>query len=116
MEWLYNADNCTRGWIHQPTEKQEKKIMDCTCDPLRVVAEVCQWGPRRVVITERGYSVPYHTARKLYDISLDIMLIRKDGYTLGAPLDLSDVARSLYPDCWLGFVVDGGDVVHDMKR
>lgn len=90
--------------------------MDCTCDPVAVLENIRKHGPHHVVIKESGYVVPLQTARALYDVSPDIVLIRKDGVTFGAPLDLSGVALCRYPDYWLGFVVDGSDVLHDMRR
>ncbi len=63
-----------------------------------------QTGPNRVVINKEGEAVPYETAFLEWAISPDIIFIRNDGWTLGAPLYLAQVAYELWADQWENFL------------
>lgn len=54
----------------------------------------------RVVIGERGTAVTPDRAREL-GIPIDVILVREDGWTLGAPKHLADVARRMFRADWI---------------
>lgn len=62
------------------------------------------YGPDRVVINSYGEGVPAERAVKEYNIKSEVVYIRKDGWTLGAPKCLSDVANRLWTDEWIGII------------
>ncbi|RLI87970.1 MAG: hypothetical protein DRP01_00020 [Archaeoglobales archaeon] len=59
--------------------------------------------PTRVVIDEKGYAVSPEAAKKL-GITWDVIYVREDGWSLGAPDCLSSVAHSLWSDLWVDTV------------
>lgn len=61
-------------------------------------------GPSRVVINADGEAVPSRRAHEEHGINPDIILIRKDGWSLGAPQHLAAVAFGTWADCWIGFI------------
>lgn len=60
-------------------------------------------GPCRVVIDKEGAAVTPFLAESRHGVSPDIMFIRDDGWTLGAPLTLESVAFGLWSDKWIGY-------------
>ena len=77
--------------------------------------DVHERGPGRVVVDGNGTGTTQEHARKLYDVTWEIVLIRKDGWTLGAPMHLSDTAYMLWLEQWLCFMVAGDECRHDMR-
>ena len=64
-------------------------------------------GPRRVMINEHE-AVPAKTARLRHGMqfnSLEIIFIRKDGWTLGAAKHLADAAEKLWMDEWAAVMI-----------
>lgn len=59
-------------------------------------------GPDRVVIDGSGEAVPSRQARERYGIAPDVIFIRRDGWSLGAPLNLSNMAERMWSDDWIG--------------
>ena len=57
-------------------------------------------GPDRVVINGSGEAVAPHRAPKF-----DIVFVRDDGWSLGAPAALAKTAESLWADQWVGVLV-----------
>ena len=57
----------------------------------------------RVLIDKEGTAVPPKRAKEL-GVSPDVIFIRDDGWTLGAPKHLKDVAHSLWSDKWVGVI------------
>lgn len=55
----------------------------------------------RVVIKETGEAVPAHFAKHIHGIEPDVIYQRDDGWTLGAPAHLEDVARKMWEDSWV---------------
>ena len=53
--------------------------------------------PNRVVVDDQGTAVPHTRLLKV-----DVVFVRDDSWTLGAPSELEDVARSLWSDMWVG--------------
>jgi len=64
-------------------------------------------GPRRVLVEDdRGeFGVTPKCAREDYDIEPDIIFIRKDGWSLGAPDHLADKAEHLWTGSWIGVLI-----------
>jgi hypothetical protein len=58
--------------------------------------------PERVVTNAYGEAVPYHRAHAQGN-EPDIVFIRRDGWTLGAPAQFEGAAYSLWADEWLSF-------------
>jgi hypothetical protein len=61
-------------------------------------------GMDRVVINEQGEAVGPHKAQYQMGIVVEVVFIRKDGWTLGAPKELESVAHKLWADEWIGLV------------
>lgn len=61
-------------------------------------------GPNRVLVDVGGSAVPPSIARERYMTRPDVIFFRDDGWTLGAPRELEDVARSLWEGNWVGVV------------
>ena len=64
-------------------------------------------GPNSVLINEQGDVVTTIVARKIHDLAPEIILLRDDGWSLGAPMHLSEVALALWKDEWTCYMVDG---------
>lgn len=73
--------------------------------------EVMANGPTRVVVGESGEAVPTPRARQEFGATPDVIFIRKDGWTLGAPKSLAHVAEGLWRDEWLGVLLLPSGVV-----
>ena len=56
-------------------------------------------GPSRVMVSEFEATRP-ETAKGAHGISPDIIFIRDDGWSLGAPKALAEAAEALYPEQW----------------
>lgn len=61
-------------------------------------------GPDRVVINSAGSATTSEHARVRYGITPDIVFLRGDGWTLGAPEDFERVAYAMWRDEWVGFM------------
>lgn len=60
-------------------------------------------GPNRVVINLEGEATsPSRAAQK--GIYPEVIFIREDGWSLGAPAHLEEAARQLWPDEWVGMI------------
>lgn len=57
----------------------------------------------RVVINSDGYAVTPQRARDEYSISPDIVFVRDDGWTLGAPKSLERIAYRMWKKEWVYF-------------
>ena len=64
-----------------------------------------KYGPDRVVVNADGYAVSGLRARRDYEIMPDVIFIRGDGWTLGAPKEFAAVAFGIWFDSWVGFVL-----------
>ena len=80
------------------------------------MAHIIHNGPDRVVINEHGEAVPAGRAIRDYNIIPDIIFIRDDGWSLGAPAPLEVVAYGMWSDEWVGFVRRGKMVVSPIKE
>lgn len=67
-------------------------------------------GPRRVMVNGELDATTPERARRDYGVRPDIIFIRKDGWSLGAPRALEAKARSTWETEWIGVMV-GHNVV-----
>lgn len=94
-------------------------MRELKCDPVEVADHVLTHGPKRVVVDVdkmEPLAVGYRRAREQYDIAPDFVLIRNDGWTLGSPEPFALAAYSVYPDLWIGFMVEGSSKVYGMRE
>ena len=82
-------------------EKQEGRPL------AKAVENIRNGGPDRVVINVSGEAVSSLRARRDYNIRPDIIFIRDDGWSLGAPLRFESVAEALWHDKWIGTLRKG---------
>jgi hypothetical protein len=72
--------------------------------------EICratmEGGPTRVVINESGEAVAPSRSTK----PVDIIFVRDDGWSLGAPIGLIGVAEAMWIDQWVGVIIPGEPV------
>lgn len=68
-----------------------------------VIQQVHEVGPTRVVINVHGEAVPPGRT----SISPDIIYIRNDGWTLGAPREFDGIARKMWADMWVAVMSKG---------
>jgi len=66
--------------------------------------EIMPGGPDRVVVDPSGEAVPSRRAREEYGVQPDVIFIRDDHWTLGAPESLEDVARDMWAGEWAGLI------------
>ena len=78
-------------------------------------ASILEHGPTRVVINADGEAVPPKRAKSM-GIVPDVILIRDDGWSLGAPPQFAAVAQSLWADKWVGFLKRGSGVAKPFKK
>ena len=62
-------------------------------------------GPTRVVVSPEGEAVPPGRARDEFGATPEVIFIRKDGWSLGAPKSLARVAEGMWADEWLGVML-----------
>lgn len=75
---------------------------------LQIAAQrILEHGPRRVVVNEDGEAYSPQRAKTVYRIDPDIIFIREDGWSLGAPTRFEKVAKSLWAGQWIGFLLKG---------
>lgn len=67
-------------------------------------AEILHRGPDRVVINESGEATTSRRAREDYGILPDVIFIRNDGWSLGAPAHLERVAYEMHQGEWVGYM------------
>lgn len=61
-------------------------------------------GPRRVLV-EGDFAESPRRAREIYGIAPDIVFIRNDGWSLGAPDRLAIRAERLWDGHWIGVLI-----------
>lgn len=64
-------------------------------------ASIMARGPDRVVINREGEALGSRRAREM-GVTPDVIFIRDDGWSLGAPARLRGVAESMWRDQWAG--------------
>lgn len=80
-----------------------EKSFDAICDA------IFRNGPTRVVINEGGEAVSPARAVETYDVEEDVIFIRDDGWSLGAPSRYEAVAAAMWADCWIGVMRRAAD-------
>ena len=75
-----------------------------------MAAKIKADGPKRVVVSPSGEAFPPPRARQECGAMPDIIFIRKDGWSLGAPRALAAVAEGMWADEWLGVILPAGTV------
>ena len=66
--------------------------------------EVLRRGPDRVLISSDGEATSSRRAREEHGVNPDVIFIRRDGWSLGAPKHLARVAYRLWADEWVLFI------------
>jgi hypothetical protein len=72
--------------------------------------------PERVVINEAGEAVPPGRALREHNIKPDVIFIRADAWSLGAPLELEATAYMLWPKEWVAYCRKGWKHPRDIKE
>jgi len=62
--------------------------------------KIIRCGPDRVVVDKEGTAMSWKRAAER-GIFVDAIFIRDDGWSLGAPTELAEVAYSLWPREWV---------------
>lgn len=62
---------------------------------------ICNHGPTRVVIDKEGEAISPKRARERH-IDCDVIFLRADGWSLGAPKQFLTVAEEMWKDEWVG--------------
>ena len=68
------------------------------------IKKIVHNGPDRILINSDGDAVSSRIARNSMGINPDIIFIRSDGWSLGAPDFLEEVAYKLWENDWVGFI------------
>lgn len=68
------------------------------------VEQIVKHGPTRVVINKDGEATTPERARRDYHVKPDVVYIRNDGWSLGAPFELVDVAEKTWRGEWVAFM------------
>jgi hypothetical protein len=76
--------------------------------------KISNFGPDRVMIDEYE-GVSYSRAREEYGISPDIIFIRHDGWSLGAPNFLEKAAYRMWKNEWIGFVKRPSEIIEKIE-
>jgi hypothetical protein len=63
--------------------------------------QISQEGPMRVLIDEHESTTPDRALRD-YGVSLELIFIRDDCWSLGVPAHLKKAAEKLWDDEWIG--------------
>ena len=69
-----------------------------------MVEHVIAHGPTRVVVDEEGSATTPERALEQYRVEPDVVFVRNDGWSLGAPKEFQDVAKKMWEDKWVAFM------------
>lgn len=61
------------------------------------------FSPTRVLVNEKGRAISAKRAQAEHGVVPDIIFLREDGWSLGAPSYLEHEAYRLWPGEWVGF-------------
>lgn len=67
----------------------------------KVILNAIKRGPTRVIVSRDGHAVPPGIALKDYCLVPDVIFVRADGWTLGAPTQFAKVAYAIWADEWV---------------
>jgi hypothetical protein len=70
-------------------------------DILKALEGIAYNGPTRVVVNSDGEAKPPMRAKKENEIKPDVIFVRNDGWSLGAPIELYDVAEKMWAGDWV---------------
>ena len=70
----------------------------------KAIETIMNNGPNRIIVDVEGLGVPTDRAIKEYNEFPDIIFIRDDGWTLGAPARFERVAYEMWKDSWTHFI------------
>lgn len=68
------------------------------------VEELAKDGPVRVMVNKDGEATSPERAKQDYHVKPDVIYIRDDGWSLGAPFELIDVAEKTWRGYWVAFM------------
>ena len=69
-----------------------------------IINKIKQSGPNRVVIDIEGTAVNPKRAAEM-GVQPDIVYVRKDGWSLGAPNQFKQIAFDMWSDEWIGSIL-----------
>lgn len=72
-----------------------------------VARRVALDGPCRVIVSAEAYAVGPERALRQFGIQPDVIFIRSDGWTLGAPAQWRDIAERIWDTDWVGVIENG---------
>lgn len=61
-------------------------------------------GPTRVIVNANGHAVSSVRAQQQYKVPVEIVFLRNDGWSLGAPLEFETIAYNMWKDQWVAYV------------
>lgn len=61
-------------------------------------------GPDRVMVDSEGEALSPSRAKTQYGLTSDVIFIRNDGWSLGAPSRLEREAFRIWAEEWIGFI------------
>lgn len=80
-----------------------------------MVTEVPVVPPSRVMVNREGDATTWNHAFEAYRITPDIIFVRNDGWSLGAPRKYENVAYRLWENDWIGFARKGDEFYCDIE-
>jgi hypothetical protein len=93
-----------------------RKISGSSMTLQEIADKVMQQGPNRVIVDREGYAVPPWRALRDYGYTPDVVFIRADGWTLGAPQRYEKTAEALWADEWIGVMRPSNTIAEEYKR
>lgn len=72
---------------------------------VNATSRILAHGPTRVLVNEDGIAMTSKRAREVHGITPDIIFIRDDGWSLGAPKYLADIAEAIWENHWKGVLL-----------
>ena len=80
-----------------------------------LAAIVKKKGPHRVVVDREGEAKSPQRALQEDGVQPDVVFLRNDGWTLGAPKAYHDVALNMWREDWVGYVDLGTGQVESLR-
>ena len=77
---------------------------------------IAQHGPKRVIINGEGEAVSSLRARRDHGITPDVIFIRRDGWSLGAPAIFERLAYRQWKLDWIAFWRRGRDTASPIRE
>jgi len=83
--------------VSEPAQTWDEFIRPC-------LATIKIHGPKRVIINEHGEATTASRASEEYGIKPDVIFIRKDGWSVGAPKQFEQLAENMWKGDWIGVI------------